>query len=294
MSAVSRLGYLGLSVSDLAAWERLAGEILGLELAERKPDGSLALRLDEYQQRIVLVPDGKDDVAFVGWEVPDEAELLALCDLLKAAGVAVADGSEEDARARCVRRLIRFADPSGLICEVFYGPLVRFERPFRSPRAMSGFVTGEQGLGHVVLAVKDADRSLHFYCDVLGLRVSDFVKMRVAPEVSIDITFLHANPRHHSLAFVEVPLPKRLHHLMLEVRSLDDVGRAYDLCLERGVEIAQTLGRHTNDHMVSFYLRTPSGFLVEYGWGARSVDDRTWQVMSYESGSIWGHRSPRP
>jgi hypothetical protein len=39
------------------------------------------------------------------------------------------------------------------------------------------------------------------------------------------------------------------------------------------------LGKHTNDHMVSFYLRTPSGFNVEYGWGAREMDDATWQVQ---------------
>jgi len=42
--------------------------------------------------------------------------------------------------------------------------------------------------------------------------------------------------------------------------------------------------------MVSFYLRTPSGFNVEYGWGAREVDDSTWQVQVHTAGSIWGHQ----
>lgn len=77
---------------------------------------------------------------------------------------------------------------------------------------------------------------------------------------------------------------------MLQVQSIDDLGVAYDLCQDHGVPINRGLGRHTNDHMVSFYVRTPSGFEVEYGWGARTVDDRTWQVQMHHSGSIWGHR----
>ena len=52
--------------------------------------------------------------------------------------------------------------------------------------------------------------------------------------------------------------------------------------------INRTLGRHTNDHMVSFYMASPSGFEVEYGWGARTVDDSTWQVQQHTTGSMWG------
>jgi hypothetical protein len=44
--------------------------------------------------------------------------------------------------------------------------------------------------------------------------------------------------------------------------------------------------------MVSFYLRSPSGFEIEYGFGARTVNDATWKVQRHESGSIWGHRGP--
>jgi len=77
---------------------------------------------------------------------------------------------------------------------------------------------------------------------------------------------------------------------MLQCRHVDDVGSTYYLCQDQGVEISGSIGRHTNDHMMSFYLRTPSGFEVEYGWGARIVDDTTWQVQKHEAPSIWGHR----
>lgn len=79
---------------------------------------------------------------------------------------------------------------------------------------------------------------------------------------------------------------------MLEVSSLDDVGSTHDVCLERGVPIVSSLGRHTNDHMTSFYLETPAGFQIEYGTGGRLIDDRTWQVQTYDAASTWGHRAP--
>ena len=107
----------------------------------------------------------------------------------------------------------------------------------------------------------------------------------------MNIAFFHCNARHHSVAMLEVPqAPKRLHHFMLQVKDFDDVGSTYDLCNDGGAPVELTLGRHTNDEMVSFYMGTPSGFWVEYGWGAREVDDATWNVELHTTGSSWGHR----
>ena len=291
MVSVTQLGYLGLSVSNVDEWERFATQILGLQANRGEADGSLFLRMDEYHHRFIVHPTGKDDVAYFGWEVATEEALQALAAQLTEAGVAVQPGTPAEAEARRVAGLIKFADPSGIPSEIFYGPLVTFDKPFQSPRPISGFKTGEQGLGHFVVWVDDFDRSLHFYRDVLGMRVSDFVKFSPAPNVKIDIAFFHCNPRHHSIAFAKLPhAPKRLHHFMLQANTLDDVGSTYYLCQDQKVPIVMNLGKHTNDHMVSFYLRTPSGFAIEYGWGAREVDDRTWQVQVHTAGSIWGHQ----
>jgi len=291
MMSVSQLGYLDLSVSNVDEWERFATQILGLQANGREADGSLFLRMDEYHHRFIVHPTGKDDLAYIGWEVATEEALQAMAAQLTAAGTAVQQGTPEEAEARRVAGLIKFADPSGIPSEIFYGPLVTFDKPFQSPRPISGFKTGEQGLGHFVVWVDDFDRSLHFYRDVLGMRISDFVKFSPAPNVKIDIAFFHCNPRHHSIAFAKLPqAPKRLHHFMLQLNALDDVGSAYYLCQDQKVPIVMNLGKHTNDHMVSFYLRTPSGFAIEYGWGAREVDDRTWQVQVHTSGSMWGHQ----
>jgi catechol 2,3-dioxygenase-like lactoylglutathione lyase family enzyme len=133
-----------------------------------------------------------------------------------------------------------------------------------------------------VLRTPDVDRVLPFYRDVLGFRLSDYTNR------PFRAVFLHVNARHHSLALLEAGQPG-LHHLMVEVLSIDDLGRAYDAALERQV-VSVTLGRHTNDHMLSFYARSPSGFLFECGWGGRSIDEATWSVQEMVHGpSLWGH-----
>lgn len=295
MASVTQLGYLGLGVSDTEAWEAFATQTLGLQVGEYGDDGTLFLRMDEYYYRLALHPHGDDDVNYVGWEVADEHALREMTDQVRAAGTAVTLGTTAEAETRRVVGLIKFADPSGTPIEVFYGPMQRFDAPFISPRAISGFVTGVMGLGHIVLAVNDVEESIHFYRDVLGMRISDFVQVQREPGQNMRMAFFHCNPRHHSLAFMAATPRKRLNHVMLQVQSLNDVGSTYDLCQEQEIPIMRGLGRHTNDHMVSFYLRTPSGFQVEYGWGGREVDDSTWQVQQHTKGSMWGHRSvPAP
>lgn len=294
MASVKQLGYLGLNVKSLDEWERFATGILGLEATRSQADGALMLRMDENHHRFILQPDEADDLAFIGWEVTDTAELRELRSQLEAADVAVTEGSRELAHSRGVAELISFKDPSGIACEAYFGPLMNYQRPFKSPRAISGFETGIMGLGHIVIRVDSSLESLKFYRDVLGMRVSDFIdmKMRRGLEGNLSLTFMHCNPRHHTVAFGEIPVRKRLLHFMLQVRTIDDVCSTMYLAQDQGIPITGSLGRHTNDHMVSFYMRSPSGFEVEYGYGARTVDDATWKVQRHEAGSIWGHRGP--
>jgi 2,3-dihydroxybiphenyl 1,2-dioxygenase len=297
MASVKQLGYLALNVSDLEAWEKFAPEVLGLQVMPRDPDGSLFLRMDENHHRFVLTQNGADDIGAIGWEVNNQQELAELANQLRASDVEVTAGSPEEARARRVGELIKFNDPSGIASEAYFGPLVDHLNPFHSPRPIGGFVTGTMGLGHIVLRVDDAARSLAFYRDTLGMRVSDFIDLKMRrgrPTDSITLSFMHCNPRHHTVAFGQFPGNKRLLHFMLQLNSIDDVGAGYYLAQDRGVPISGSLGRHTNDHMVSFYMRSPSGFEIEYGFGARTVDDATWKVQRHEAGSMWGHRGPTP
>jgi 2,3-dihydroxybiphenyl 1,2-dioxygenase len=289
---IEALGYVGIEVSDFEAWTRFAGELLGLEVAARE-DGSLDLRLDNYATRIRLHPGPLDDLAYAGWEVRDVEALNALAVRLEAAGVAVERPGAEIARDRRVAELIRFRDPEGTVMEAFYGPLQRTEKPSVSPLGVR-FKTGRQGLGHVVLSCRDKGPMMDFYVGLLGFRISDHINTEVVPGKPLALTFLRCNGRHHSLAIAPVPLKKKIAHLMFEVRDIDDVGRAMYRCLDAGVHLSMTLGRHSNDEMLSFYPLSPSGFDIEYGWGGLEVDDETWHVLTHEANSAWGHRFQRP
>lgn len=294
-SCVEALGYLGLEVSDLAAWKVFAAEVLGLQPVERD-DGTVDLRMDDYATRIRLHPGPRDDLAYVGWEVRDAAALDALAERLQQAGIEVQRADAPTAADRRVAAAIRFTDPEGNAHEAGYGPLQKTQTPFVSPLGVR-FKTGSQGLGHVVLSCRDQVSMLRFFLETLGLRLSDHIDTEVVPGKPLRISFLRCNGRHHSLALAAVPLPKKIVHLMVETRSLDDVGRALYRCQARGIHLSFTLGRHANDQMLSFYPQSPSGFDIEYGWGGLEVNDETWHVVTHDSNSAWGHvfqRPPRP
>lgn len=292
MSQVTQLGYVGIEASDLDAWERFAVDVLGLQLAEKVPGRRLVLRMDERAQRVVVSHGPADDLAFSGWETASQADLEALVAKVREGGVAVERATAAEASARRVEDLYVCQDPDGNRVEFYAGPAVT-SAPFRSTTLLSSFVTGSQGFGHVfVLAKQDRQRMVDFYADLLGLKLSDYIRQELAPGIVADAAFFHCNGRHHSFATAVMPFPKRVHHLMVQVASLDDVGLARDRCVNAGFALEMDLGRHPNDKMFSFYAVTPSGFAVEFGWGAVVVDDATWSVRSYDVLSEWGHHHP--
>jgi 2,3-dihydroxybiphenyl 1,2-dioxygenase len=287
-TGIVELGYLGFEVKDVPAWEAFATKVLGLEVASRS-GGETAFRLDGRRDRLFVTAGEADDLAVVGWRAASDEALAAIASRLRGAGVDVTEGAADALAARGVERLVRFRDPSGIPTEVFVGDR-RGQAPFASRVVPAGFVADDEGLGHLVLNARDLHEARQFYCDVLGFRLSDRITCDVYG-YAVDIFFLHVGPRHHSLA-LGAGLEKRIHHVMLEAREMDDVGLAFDRTLRAGLRIAQTLGRHPNDRMFSFYALTPSGFQFELGWGGRKVDDATWEPTTYHQISEWGHHPP--
>jgi 2,3-dihydroxybiphenyl 1,2-dioxygenase len=279
--ALEALGYIGIRSKDLEGWAGYATRFLGMQLVD-KSSTSLSLRMDDRKQRVIVNADGDNGASFYGWEVADGAALDALAARLERAGIKVVRGSRALADERRVRDLIVFADPIGNRLEAFHGPEIATE-PFSPGRSISGFRTGPLGMGHAVLTVERLDDVIPFYRDVLGFRLSDYI---LKPFKAF---FFHVNPRHHSLAFLETG-KNGIHHMMVELFSLDDVGQAYDIALKDPGSIGSTFGRHTNDYMTSFYSWSPSGFMVEYGWGGRLVEPDNWTPEEYTTGpSLWGH-----
>ncbi len=282
---IQALSYIGFTSPNAEQWLQFAPEILGLEVAPRGPEGAVRLRVDDAPYRITIHSGKTDELAYLGWQTAGPAALDGSVAALKSRGIEVHEADRDLIALRPVTDLAWFIDPFGIRHELSWGLGTR-PGSFRPGRPLSGFVTGRGGLGHVVLFVPDLDQAQDFY-DTLGFRLSDRV------EAGISLRFFHCNTRHHTIALAATPGRVGMHHLMLEVKSLDDVGAALDLCNQRGIPLAMGLGRHTNDLMTSFYVRTPSGFEIEYGWGGRMIEDEAnWDIRTYDSGSIWGHKVP--
>jgi 2,3-dihydroxybiphenyl 1,2-dioxygenase len=274
------LGYAGFGSDKLDDWRQFGTNLVGLQAVERG-NSLLAFRMDDRKQRIVIDRSMGGGARFFGWEVADAAALDTLAAKLEAAKVEVTAEPKTLADARRVSGLISFDDPAGNRLEAFYGAEID-ETPFSPGRSISGFRTGPMGLGHAVLTVENIEPVMAFYVDVLGFRLSDYI------DKPFRAYFFHVNPRHHSLALIETG-KSGMHHLMVELFSLDDVGQSYDVALTED-RVNVTLGRHTNDLMTSFYARTPSSFMIECGWGGREIDPATWQAVEMHHGpSLWGH-----
>lgn len=280
--AITSLAYVGVQSPEYKEWEDFAPAVLGMQLADPGPDGTQFLKMDDRHHRIAVHPGERNRLDYLGWEVATEDDFEQTVEQLRRAGVEPEPLTDQELESRRCRRVVHFLDPAGIRHEIAYAQLMQPDS-FHPPRRLSGFVTAGQGLGHAVLMVPDTDSAISFYRSALGFKLSDVV------DTFLQLSFLHCNPRHHSLALASIPAVRGLHHIMVQLDNLDDVGRAYDICRERQVPISMTLGRHTNDRMVSFYLRTPSGFDIEYGWGALDVDLNNWVVSSMDSASIWGH-----
>lgn len=267
------LGYVGIRARDIGDWERFGRKFLGMQVVDRTAS-TLRLRMDDRLQRVVVHADGGQGAAFLGWEVENSSALDRLAGRLEAAGAGVQRVPRVLAGERRVKDGISFSDPAGNVLAAFCGAEVAPD-PFRPGRAISGFRTGPLGMGHVAITVERADTVLPFYRDLLAFGLSDYT---LRP---FKAYFMHINPRHHSFAIIETGQAS-VHHMMVELYMLDDVGQAYDLALGEEDRIGTTLGRHSNDFMTSFYAWTPSGFLMEYGWGRRSIDPDTWTPSGNE------------
>ena len=275
------LGYVGIRTRNLEDWASYGTRFLGMQRVDQSR-GTLALRMDDRKQRIIVHTDEDDGPSFYGWEVADTAALDALAAHLEKSSVKVARGSRALADERRVKDLIVFADPIGNRLEAFHGAEVAGD-PFKPGRSISGFRTGPLGMGHAVLTAERLDDVLPFYTEILNFRPTDFI---LKP---FKAYFFHINARHHSLAFIDTG-KNGIHHMMVELCYLDDVGQAYDLALQKPEMIGTTLGRHVNDHVTSFYSNSPSQFLVEYGWGGRTIDTANWTPHERTEGpSLWGH-----
>jgi 2,3-dihydroxybiphenyl 1,2-dioxygenase len=285
MVQVTELGYMGVGVKDLDAWKHFATDIVGMELWDDGEADRCYLRMDYWHHRLVLHRDACDDMMYLGFRVAGGEEFHEMQRQLSEAGIKFRVGSSEEADERRVLEILKLSDPDGNPIEIFHGPEVQASKPFHPGRRMHGrFKTGSGGLGHCIIREKDSGAAYNFY-RALGMRGGVEYKIRMGKRVVAPV-FMHCNERDHSVAFGLASPERRINHLMIEVDNLDDVGMTYDLVRREKIPVHIVPGKHSNDHMFSFYFRNPSGWMWEYGWGARNA---TYQSEYYVE-DMFGHQ----
>jgi len=282
---IHSLGYLRIGITDPDRWSVFVGDFLGLQQVEGPTEGALHYRLDEFHHRIALVPAPAPGLQAVGFQVTNARALDVLIERLEGAGHTVTRGGKEEADARRVAGFAAVSDPGGNPVELFYGP--RFDHSVPQTPGVSAFVTGDLGMGHVILNVTDIEAAYAFYVDLLG-----FAERNTTETPAGTLYFLGCNARQHTLGLAPAAAPGLL-HFMVEGGTLDDVGRALDRAYTHDVPMMQSLGRHTNDHMVSFYVWSPDLHAVEFGYDGDRVAGNP---PSYDitEGAFWGHRFTPP
>lgn len=287
--AIPALAYVVIKSRQIEAWRRFGEEVVGMS-AHHVP-GGLALRLDDRAGRFFIEPADEDGYFASGWEVANVKDFEAAVARLDAFGAAYTVGTPAECALRHVFDMVWFLDPSGNRHELALGFVSSFDR-FQSPVGVPAFVTGALGLGHMVLPASNIEETRAFLEDILEFGVSDILIHRpLGPDGPAQrIYFMHCdNGRHHSLALFEGAVSSGCVHLMVEVETMDEVGRAYDRMQQAGVRLMATLGKHSNDHMTSFYMETPGGFALEYGYGGRTINWDRHTIFESTSVSLWGH-----
>lgn len=277
---ISELGYVVVRTPFFSQWLEMAASHVGLHVQVVADQEYALLRMDGKSQRFLLLPDEHASLS-MGLLVTDQATLGLACDALAKAGYAVTPATAQELAQRAIQGMAHFADPDGNRVELAFG-LAQSSTPLSYGRPIGGFRTGDLGIGHVALKCGHFAEMCHLYKDVLQFKLSDRASAPFAVE------FLHVNQRHHTLGLADTGTGPGVYHLMLEYNDWDDVGRAYDLALETPESIGVSLGRHLNDHVTSFYLKTPDGWMLELGWAGRLIDAH-WQAAEIPGLSLWGH-----
>jgi 3,4-dihydroxy-9,10-secoandrosta-1,3,5(10)-triene-9,17-dione 4,5-dioxygenase len=289
---VRSLGYIRIGAEDLDAWSRFAGELLGMEAVRGDNPEAAYYRMDDHPHRLVVNPAAQNRVDGLGLQVGGPEELAELVATVEETGTKVTSLDQASCRDRRVTEGVAFDDPAGNPLELFWGVALAHSRV--TTPSVSAFVTGDQGMGHVVLTVGDGPAAYDFYTRTLGFKGRNTMRLPSAPAADGSprfetLWFLGCNTRHHTVGLLPMAGPGRLIHFMVEAATLDDVGRAWDRAERLDVPVMQTIGRHTNDRMVSFYVIGPGGFAVEFGFdGLRVSEDEP--VYEITEGEFWGHK----
>lgn len=282
-----KLAYLGIEATDVDQWSTFA-DLVGLQPIDGRD--ALFLRMDQMARRFIIFEGGANDHAFSGFEADDAAEFELAIARLRRAQISFEEGTAKGAELRAVDRYVIFRDLAGLQHEIALG-CKDADTPFKPVHPTKGYVTGEDGMGHIAVNSSDYAACEEFFAKATGAKLSDHI-FSAFGDSKVQVTFMHLNPRHHSIAYAQFPFVarKKIDHVMVEAVDLVDVLKTHERVVNAGVPVTISIGEHPNDHAVSFYCTTPSGFRLEVAANCIRVQPEAWKPRVYDHFSEWGHR----
>lgn len=248
-----KLGYVALTVTDLARSLHFYRDLLGLELVEQH-DGTAYLRCSRDHHNVVLHQGPVAGLRRVGWELESQAEVDRALAHFESRGLGPRPVAKAESQALRQGPGFRVRLPGAGLAFDYYGTTTVMAR------AWVPTVARIARLGHVVIGTSDFATTHGALLRDFGFAESDFVEDRFA--------FLRCfpNPLHHSFA-VGASTGHHLHHVNFMVTDIDDVGRAWHRMSKAGVKIAFGIGRHPPSGSVFLYFYDPDGMTVEYSYG---------------------------
>lgn len=289
---ISYVGYESPNAREMADY---GPRVLGMGLNESRDDDVVYLTMDDQDYRIAVHPGDRTRMLYIGVEVKDKWAWEQGIETLRSAGIDVEVGDAELEAKRGCYGVAQFRDPSGWPHELAYGRTYS-TAGWVSGRPHQGFMTDPYGMGHSVLASNDVDVMEKFCRDTMGYKwyiqglrkgVGSFWRFN---HNNLSHNIAYANNPNHKYGDTETMVP----HIGIYNRSLDDVGIAWDIVQEEYSEnIQMTLGRHMQDPVISFYSRTPAGFVIEYIWAEElDIPEDTYVERRSSKLSVWGHKMP--
>ena len=279
--SVTRLGHVGLVVSDLDEYSRFLTE--GLGLAEtRREDGRAYFALGTRHHQ-VRVTDGDSHVCDgIGLDVSDAASLAGFREAVDAAGLEVVSEKPVD---DTVAEGFSFVVPQGPTVELCVGAALAPDtgdlNDFYRRRGDHLLL---KKLGHVTIGTPDAEAVERTFVDVLGFRISDRF-----PGV---LAWARCNADHHSIGFAPAEAPG-IHHMAFEIESFAHYERFLDSLSLTGRRLVWGPGRHGPGNNLFAYFDDPAGTMVEIYADLIQIDNEdsyvpnVWDDLQ-EVGNRWG------
>lgn len=275
---VSRIGHVGMRVTDLDRSVAFARDILGLRESER--DGRTSyLTCNARHHELVLIEADAAGCDHLALEVPDAATLEQALERVRAEGLAVIS---EQPQERGLAGAIRFLGPGGFVFELFHGMAADEPAHYAT--------TGVQPrkFEHITIKSSDKEAMEDLLTRVLGLRISD----RAEDAVS----WLRASYEHHGMSVIRADVDQ-LQHYAWQIDQFADIQRMGDRLMQDGRTFLWGPGHHGIGDNYFCYFLDADGAIVEYSSNIQRIEDeasyvaRTWPDEPL-SVNRWGNPPP--